>query len=75
MQFELYYNNGGHGGPYSNHTKACVAAQSLLWGSHTMSRVEVRPRNSRVIGGYGEHHIGSTYVSKDSEGIISYQMG
>lgn len=69
--YELYYDNGGHGGPYANHADACAAAERLLWGCRSMRAVEVRPRNSSHTGGYDERHHGSTYVQKNAEGLVT----
>lgn len=60
MTYEIYYNDGGHGGPYQDFEAAYRAAKSRLLGSTTT--IEMRPRNSKAIGGFGRHNKGSFYL-------------
>jgi len=69
MEYELYYNYGGHGGPYPDYDTAVQTAKNLLNGSKLLHTVEVRPRKALVCGGYGERHYGSTYVARDGDGF------
>lgn len=64
MSYELYYDTGGHGGPYPDHDTACIIAQELLKGCCATRSIEVRPRNSPKRGGYSDAHSESTYVRK-----------
>lgn len=64
MNFELYYSTGGHRGPYPNLVDACLSAKRLLASCPTLTVIEIRPRNSTYIGGYGDKHKGSFYYLK-----------
>lgn len=50
--YELYYSNGGHGGPYKGLKEAKKAALELLDGDKKMYAVEARPYSSTARGGY-----------------------
>jgi hypothetical protein len=65
--YELYYSNGGHGGPYLTLTEAKKAAKRLLEGSKTMIAVEIRPSNSGYFGGYNTRNNNSFFVRKKTE--------
>ncbi len=67
--FELYYNTGGHGGPHPDIIMAETYARNLIAGdtSGRLSSVEIRPRNSKAIGGYAPNTPGSTYIERVSE--------
>lgn len=43
-KFELFYSNGGHGGPYQSIFTAARTAARLLKGSRTECRIVVRDR-------------------------------
>lgn len=70
--FELYYNTGGHGGPYPDLAAAEIAAKRMLAGCRSLYSVEIRPRNSPVLGGYGESHKGSRYIWRGQGGAACF---
>ncbi len=53
MRFELFYSDGGHGGPYLSEVEAEAAALRLIHGCKTTRRIEIRPYSAEGIGGYG----------------------
>jgi hypothetical protein len=65
MKYELYYSNGGHGGPYQDFDAAVEGAHNLLRGDKNMQGIEARPYNSEAKGGYAINHVGSTYFYKE----------
>ena len=76
-QYENYYDDGGHGGPYQSVADAITSAKQFLAKGVIRSGkgtyiVEVRPYSSSETGGYGSRHEGSLYVcrvtSHDGEG-------
>src|SRR3954464_10142774 len=76
MKYELYYSNGGHGGPYQDFESAVEGAHKLLRGDKNMQGVEARPYNSEAKGGYAINHVGSTYFYKEqNQTDIRQSMG
>lgn len=72
--YELYYNDGGHGGPYPDFKTANEAAERLLKGSQTTTTIEIRPRASESIGGFKDKNHGSTYLDKYKNGLVSARL-
>ncbi len=66
MHFEMFYDTGGHGGPYCSPNFDLIKARAfdLLRGCPTIHAIEIRPYNSMAIGGYSAHNNASTYVSR-----------
>lgn len=62
---EIYYNDGGHCGPFQTFHEAYVYAVRILKGSQVTTRIEIRPRDSKAIGGYASGNDGSFYVTKN----------
>ena len=62
MTFEIYYNDGGHCGPYKSFMEAYKAAYARL--NRITTRIEIRHTTSKTTGGYAPRNIGSYYVSK-----------
>lgn len=64
MKYEMYYNSGGHGGPYSDLIMAEQRARDLIKGdkSGKTTSIEIRPHNSKAIGGYSANNKGSIYI-------------
>ena len=61
--YEVYYSDGGHGGPFNTLAYATGYARNYMAGSNgATSAVEIRPRTSIERGGFGRAHIGSFYV-------------
>jgi hypothetical protein len=50
--FELYYSDGGHGGPYKDLYAARDAALRLYKGSRSIHTIEMRPSWSNARGGF-----------------------
>jgi hypothetical protein len=59
--YELYYNDGGHGGPYATFLAAYTAALARLNDSTT--RIEIRSYLSKIVGGYAPSNLTSFYVT------------
>lgn len=51
--YELFYSNGGHGGPYAL-KEADDAAKRLLAGNRNMEYIEIRPYIVSGPGGFGK---------------------
>ena len=64
MKFELFYDTGGYGGPYANFDVACNGALALLSGCRTINRIELRPLDSKQLGGYCSNNPDSSYSEK-----------
>jgi hypothetical protein len=60
---EVYYDDGGHSGPFTNFHLAYTYALRVLKGSTSTKSVEIRPRDSKAIGGFANGNDGSFYVS------------
>jgi hypothetical protein len=67
--YELYYNTGGHGGPYKTLEYACLQAVDTIKGSQSITAIEIRPYDSVYRGGYGDWHSDSRYVQVIDGGI------
>ena len=62
---EIYYNDGGHCGPFADfHSAYCYAIKTLR-GSESTTRIEIRPAGSTARGGYASGNDGSYYVTKN----------
>jgi len=61
MKYEIYYIDGGHCGPFQSFQDAYAAALQRL--NDVTSRMELRPLNSKAIGGYADN-AESFYISK-----------
>jgi len=44
MRYELFYDCGGHGGPYEGLQNAIKAAERLLNGCRTMTSIQIKKR-------------------------------
>jgi len=62
MKYEIYYNDGGHGGPYPDLPAAIEGAQRRLNANCT--QIECRPYNSTERGAFKTGNPGSHYVTK-----------
>ena len=61
MKYELYYNTGGHCGPYPNFKEAEKAAKDKLNGCKLMTSIEIRNTNSTFRGGFNGANHGSFF--------------
>ena len=64
IQFEMYYSDGGHGGPYLDFFMACEEAKRRIAGCRTTDAIEIRPSSSSARGGYRDGNKGSIFVRK-----------
>lgn len=63
--YELYYIDGGHGGPFYDIGKAREHAERMIAGSSGRTkRIEIRPDSSKELGGYGYRNGGSYYIEQ-----------
>jgi hypothetical protein len=62
--FELYYSDGGHGGPYGDFFVAIEEAKSRIAGCPSIHAIEIRPRTSPATGGFKSGNAGSSYLSR-----------
>jgi hypothetical protein len=60
--YELYYNDGGHCGPFYQLHLAVEHAERMIAGCVKTTRVEIRPDSSGAIGGYAPSNPGSRYI-------------
>lgn len=54
MSYELFYDCGGHSGPYHTLEQATSTAKAKLAGMQSMQSVDIRFRDPEGIGGYGK---------------------
>ena len=66
MKYELYYDDGGHGGPYESLEIAWQTARSIIEGGRHTHAIEIRPRSSLFLGGYKDKRSGSYYLYRES---------
>lgn len=52
-RYELFYNDGGHGGPYLSLDQAIRRAKQLIAGSSSTTSITIHPYSATGIGGYG----------------------
>jgi hypothetical protein len=62
--FELYYSDGGHGGPHADFFTAVEEAKLRIAGCQSISMIEIRPRTSAVRGGFKTANSESCYLAK-----------
>ncbi len=65
--FELYYDTGGHGGPYSPDLAMAVShAKRLIAGCPSINAIEIRPCHANApIGGFSRKNIHSVFVERE----------
>lgn len=62
MNYELFYSNSGHCGPFPDLETAKRAAQDRLKGDLTLYAIEIRPYDSQSIGGFKMNNLNSIYL-------------
>jgi hypothetical protein len=64
MTYEIYYSDGGHIGPFASLQEAKDYANKVLEGISLVYRAsaEIRPIDSKVIGGYRSNNVNSVYL-------------
>ena len=67
--YELFYSDGGHGGPYSSYDLAKYRAIEMIRGCHTTRSIRIHPRTVNGVGGYGAV-IGT--ISRETGGFVSH---
>ena len=53
MTYELFYSDGGHGGPWPDYDTAKFAAVEICRGMVRPGSIKIRERTEDGIGGYG----------------------
>ena len=66
LDSKIYYDDGGHAGPFPDFHAAYAYAVRVLKGSRTTGKIEIRPPAPAVIGGYASGHKDSFYVTKSA---------
>lgn len=68
MTYEIYYNDGGHCGVFRDFNTAYNAAIASLNKQTTV--IEIRPNDSRAIGGFRYNNKLSFYVERKIETFL-----
>ncbi len=64
MTYEVYYNDGGHCGPFAEFSDAYAHALKVLKGTRFTRIIEIRYTNDTVTGGYVPKNPRSFYVNR-----------